>query len=62
VTNEEHSDRQNVEEDLLEDLEVDKDLGTVSGGGTKFEITQDVTTAQRVVHAPMPVTWPGIKK
>jgi hypothetical protein len=37
-------DRRQVEEDRVEDLEVDKDSAeSITGGGTKFEITQDVT-------------------
>ncbi len=40
MTSEEHADRRQVEEDLVEDLEVDKDsVDSIRGG----EITQDVT-------------------
>lgn len=45
MTSDENADRRQVEEDLVEDLEVDKDsVDSISGGdGKKFEITQDVT-------------------
>ena len=45
MTSDENADRRQVEEDLVEDLEVDKDsVDSISGGDAKkFEITQDVT-------------------
>ena len=44
MTSDENADRRQVEEDLVEDLEVDKDsVDSISGGDTKFQITQDVT-------------------
>jgi hypothetical protein len=44
VASDEDVDRQHVQEDLIEDLEADKDSAdTIHGGGTRAEITQDVT-------------------